>query len=65
MNTERNRSAVFAQFLRAATTSLRRIERRIDEAAAAERANALESIESVAEELEKYSALDPAGDART
>lgn len=62
MNTTRNRSAVLAKFLRAATCDLRRVARRVDAAAETTRANALASIDTVAEALEAVAATpDPEG----
>lgn len=62
MNTTRNRSAVLAKFLRAATFDLRRVARRVDVSAETVRSNALDSIEAVAAELEAVAVTpDPEG----
>ncbi|HVX38774.1 MAG TPA: hypothetical protein VHB25_04295 [Gemmatimonadaceae bacterium] len=67
MDTTRNRAAILATFLRAATADLRRLERRVDAEAQELRAGALDTIEAVAGELEEQVdalAPDPAGGAR-
>jgi hypothetical protein len=56
MDTRRNLAKVFAQALRASTADLRRLAWRVDATAAAERANALASIDTVAAELEAVAA---------
>jgi hypothetical protein len=56
METSRNRAAVAAQFLRAATQQLRNVGRRVDPDAEAARTEALEVIDGVAEQLEDVAA---------
>ncbi len=65
MKTEKNLAKVFVMALRGATQDLRGSIGGETSDDRMMQKNALESIESVAEELEKYSAApDPAGGAR-